>query len=475
MTKKKDKGLREAQEIREHLLNNPLKPGEDPGTAEEIKKRFGELTKDTATKKEYSEVLNLTSRAFVEWDKAVKRRREGDPVSPEKVAELQKKLGDAFLGLIKFSVGSEENIFNSKDYPAFRKGLNDLNKLINKIATSLDLPKLAKVGGNYLNAYFTTDETLKNYQGQLEFDLSSGQDIAVIKEQLQLILSEGFQGIDLSYFQNRTMKGVFSLLEKQGASEDKPFIFLKNISQLYEEVLERKVKKHKGDRVYLDFSGQEVTQVDEALDALSLNSQQVLIKTRDGVDKKGNALYAFYMSKKPLISVEYLKRKVSEEEAKTLTEEDLKKTGEVRIFVLPILMRDYNKYFKIMPIDISKEVREACPEIKKISEPIINFIDYLHRQDNLEVRRERITIIKALRLEKDYKKNKGRTVKTLFKCYDIAKRTGYLEDYKTDQKGKLGKVDVLYLNPGKYYHFNRKLIALEEAREGITDETTLKR
>ncbi len=341
----------------------------------------------------------------------------------------------------------------------------------------------AKVSSHFLNSYFTTEDTLKGYQGQKDFDFFRAEgdttNISETKTILgEVIATKGFKGIDLSYQENRVMKGIFSLAQKQDANENRPFIILENISQLYEQILERKVaKKLKDGYTFKDFSGAEITKVNEALEKLSKTPQQIIIKGQDGYDKKAKKpTYFFYMKEKALISLEYLKRNIPAGKVNNITETELKQTAQIKIIVEPIFLRDYHKHFKLLPKDISREVREACPEIKKISEPIVNFIDYLHRQDRdalingNELRRTREDLIKALKLETLYKKIKSRTIKTLLKCYEIAKRTGYLTDYKTDQKGKYELVDVFYLNVYKYEHLKPKSVTAETKQEAIAVE-----
>ncbi len=352
---------------------------------------------------------------------------------------------------------------------ALKNSINLTGQEVSPAPVTQEIETKAKVSSHFLNSYFTTEDTLKNYQGQGDlFNLSGTQDITKTKDNLAVIISKGFKGIDLSYSENRVMKGIFSLVQKQDASENRPFVVLDNISQLYEQILEKKVeKKLKDGYTFKDFSGAEITQVNEALDKLSKTPQQIIVKGRDGVDKKGKPTYFFYMKNEALISLEYLKRNIPEGEVNSMTETKVRETGQIKISVLPIFLRDYHKYYKLLPKDISKEVREACPEIKKVSEPIVNFIDFLHRQDNAEVRRNRETLIKELKLEKVYKKNKKIAINTLLKCYDIAKRTGYLSDYQINQKGKYELVDVFSLNVFKYEHLKPKKVEGKVKQEAL--------
>jgi len=324
-----------------------------------------------------------------------------------------------------------------------------------------EVERKIKVPSHFINSYFTTEDTLKTYQKQLTLDFKMEQNIDTTeaKEGLAIMVSKGFKGINLSYSEKRVVRGIFSLAQKQKVSEKHPFIVLSNLSKLLNEILEKKARKTSPDGYgFKDFFGSEVEQMKEALDNLSKTQQQIIIKGYDGIDKKtGKPMYFFYMREIPLISIEYLKRRIPEDEVEKLTEGELKETGYIKISILPIILRDYHKYFKLLPKDISKEVREKCPEVKRISVTLVDFIDLLHRQNKQEVRRTRSTLIKELKLEKQLKKRgKAYIKRILLKCYDLAKRTGYLEDYKIDQGGIYGLVDILYLNRFKFEHLKPK-------------------
>jgi hypothetical protein len=323
------------------------------------------------------------------------------------------------------------------------------------------LERKIKVPSHFINSYFTTEDTLKTYQKQLTLDFKMEQNIDTTeaKEGLAIMVSKGFKGINLSYSEKRVIKGIFSLAQKQKVSEKLPFIVLSNISKLLNEILEKKARKTSPDGYsFKDFFGSEVKQMKEALDNLSKTQQQIIIKGYDGIDKKtGKPMYFFYMRETPLINIEYLKRRIPEEEVEKLTEGELKETGYIKISILPIILRDYHKYFKMLPKDISKEVREKCPGVRRISVTLVDFIDLLHRQNNQEVRRTRSTLTKELKLEKQLKKRgKAYIKRILLKCYDQAKMTEYLEDYKIDQRGTSGLVDVFYLNIFRFEHLKPK-------------------
>jgi len=362
---------------------------------------------------------------------------------------------------------------------AWRKGVTitafDLKDKDTKTApVKSEIETKAKVSSHYLNNYFTTDETLKNYQGQITFFNKFFLGNRPLTKQeagmnLDIAIKNGYEGISTTYYEDKAIKGLFRLFDKQNASEQRPFIVLDNISQLYDEILEKKVtKKRKDGYEFRDFSGAEVKQIDEGLESLETTLRVIIIKISKK-DKKGRKTYDLIMAKEPLIKILRSKENMTKEELNKLTEEGLRQTGQVKISILPIFLRDYHKYYKLLPKDISKEVREKCKDVKKVSEPLINFINFLHRHDRNalingnEVRRNRLTLTKELKLEEQREKRGKKYINNiLFKCYDIAKRTGYLTGYKIDQRGKTELVDVFYLNVLKYEHLKPRKVKEDE-------------
>ena len=336
-----------------------------------------------------------------------------------------------------------------------------------------------KVPSTFLNSYFTTDETLKNYKGQLELNLEQftgdkGQ-LCRDRQKLEIYIGRGdFQGIDLSYQENRAMKGIFALADKQGANEKSPFVILENASDLYEQILEKKKTKNKKDgTTFRDYRDSDKKSIDDALDALVKKPHKIVIKGQSGTDKKGKPLFFFYMTEKPLIDIEYLKADIPEDAVGGVSERDVKDTGRVRIKILPQFLTNYQKFFKYLPRDVSKEIRTACPEVQRMTQPLEDFINYLHRQDNEIVKRRRETIAKALRIEAVYHKNRRRANDNIISYYDIAKRAGFLKDYKLDQRDGTYTVDVLFLEPSKFLHLRARRDKAEakalEHTEGLSN------
>jgi hypothetical protein len=291
-----------------------------------------------------------------------------------------------------------------------------------------------------------------------------------------------FKGIKLSLQEDKVIKGIFSLLDKQNASEERPFILLDNFSQLYDEILDRKVTRKVGGHTVKAFSGGEIKHVNEALESLRTTEHQIIIRGRNGFNKKTNEpSYFMYMTKSPIITrIEYLKTDMTVEEVGGLTEATLKDTAHIKIFMLPKFLQGFKNYYKLLPLDISKEMREKCPGIQP-NKWIARFINLLHRQDKkglaggYELRRTQDWLIEYLGLEAQRsKRGKQHIVNNfLIKCYDVARRLGYLRGYKTDQKGKDGLVDVFHLNVDMFEHLRLKepeaVIEAQGVVEGVGD------
>ncbi len=334
----------------------------------------------------------------------------------------------------------------------------------------------AKVSLSFLSSYFATAETLERWEKQMELDLGDGEKTRDNKKDLQAVIIQGYKPLSFSNWQNRAIKGLFNLADQQGASYMRPYIVLDSKAQLYEEILDRKTtKKTKDGYAFKDFSGREIQQVERALEELSNPEEipQIIIKGTDQKRQKGKAAGNgfFYMAKEPVIRVEYFKGNLTDTEAEKMTEAAIKETGQIRIsFAVGFMM---GEYWRFLPKDISGEIRAFCPDVKRVTKHLRNFIDYLHKQATPEVRISKRKILMAAKFsEADIKKRGKAYFDRLLKTYyDIAKRSGYLKDYKLDQRGTYELVDVLYLNEGKYYHLEqrakKRLEAGEEAEKSL--------
>jgi len=320
----------------------------------------------------------------------------------------------------------------------------------------------AKMSQVFLSSLFATEDTLIKYHGQMELRLGKTHAVSIIKKDLSTVITQGYKPLSFTAWQTRAIKALFSLCDEQNADYSNPTIVLNNISQFCEEALERKVtKKHKDGHTFKDFSGGEVNRLKQALQELSNPEElpRVICRGRvSGANRaKGNGF--FYMEETPIIkSIKYLQKDLTEEQMENMTGEELKKSGQISITILPEFLRDWKGYWKFLPKDISKEIREACPDVKKVTKYLRNFIDYLHIQENPILRRTRKELFRAAKFNEADIKKRGKSYysKVVFKYYDIATRSGYLTGYELDQKGTADLVDVLHLNENKYYHLAQR-------------------
>jgi hypothetical protein len=324
-----------------------------------------------------------------------------------------------------------------------------------------------KTPSQFLNSYFNNFDTIKKYGEYLgrNPDTKVEGHFTSIPEAKRAIDSiESFKGINLPHQEREVIKGIFSLCQKQNVSESRPYVTLKNISQLYEEILEKKRIKEKGGTTYPTYSGAETKAVDEALKKLTTNLCEIVIMGTGEYDKKlkKRSKY-FYMYQGALISIEWFGHTFSN----TITGEEIKRRGQCKITILPkVLLRNYETQFKLIPKHLIREIKTKCPEIKRIKGTVVLFIDYLHRQDRIGLidgyimRRTRTELIKKLSLEEQRKKQGEKYINDLlFECYDIATRTGYICKYELDQPGQREPVDVFYLNIEKFAHLKPKQIS----------------
>jgi len=344
--------------------------------------------------------------------------------------------------------------------------LLELLKTYRKILEQEEQPKdKSKVSLFFLDYVSTTEDTLKKQARQIDkFTKIRGELQGIAERKNSLTNAKGeFLGVTLSVQEDRAIKGIYSLLQKRGASEERPFIILNTKAELYEEILEKTRIDNKDGKTYQAFSGSATAEIDSAIKRLAEERHTISLKGIDGKDKKGRPTYFHYLAKAPILSVEFLKTNIPENEIAGTSAHKTEKTGFVKISIHPIFLKNYDNYFAMIPKDIPKEIRSACPEITKTTPLMIAFINYLHRQKNIELRRARATMIRVLNIEKQYKKDKTRTTNSLVGCYEIAKRAGYLTEYKLDQQGKHGLVDVLLLNSARFEHTLGK-------KKGVSDE-----
>ena len=305
-----------------------------------------------------------------------------------------------------------------------------------------------KISRHILKAPSVNIETIRNMQSDLfsgEYELVTGQSKEAIKERFNLIVKD-FRGLNLDYWEKKVVIACYCAIDKQNANTQTPFITIGSKADLYKEVLE---KDKKG-----NYGGKERELFDNAIERLKAKQHQlVYYKTvKDGKKIKRE----YVLVEAPFITgiiTNFIAEQDTEQSIK-----EIKDKGKYHIQFHPVIFDGLIDNFRLIPKNLSREIKAICPEIKKTTPLQEDFILWLHTHDsrNIEIRRTKEVLIKELKQDALYKKYKKRAIKNLHECYEIAKQTGYLTGYQIDQKGKECIVDVFYLNPDKFYHIADK-------------------
>lgn len=310
----------------------------------------------------------------------------------------------------------------------------------------------AKVSANILNSCYTTPGKLKKYQADLfsdRYELAKGQMRDDINEKISKYI-EDFKGLKLTYWQKKVIIAFYCLIEKQDASRQRPFIKIHSKTDLYREVL-GKNKNGKG------YNWGERKLLDKALEELQTKKQQIVFtKTKRVKDKK---IREYIIVESVLITERiYYRKSINNERG--LKEGDIKEKGRQVIKFNPIIFDGLIDRWRLIPKNLTREIKMACPEVKRVTPLIEDFIYWLHSHSYklTEIKRNRLILINELGLEKAYRHNKERTLKKIFKTYQIAKKVGYLKDYLINQKGKRKSIDIFILNPIMYEHIQRWIL-----------------
>jgi len=313
----------------------------------------------------------------------------------------------------------------------------------------------AKVSRFFLNAMTMNVEQVKRYEADLfsdDFEIIGTQDKARLKSQFNLVIKD-FKGLNLSYWQKKVVTACYCLIEKRRATAKTPAIAIDNMAELYAEVLEQDGKGN--------YAGSERASFNEALEELQTTKQQIIFY-KNIKDDKGKRKREYIIVQAPLISgvVSHL----TSDDGKAVGDEDIKNKASKTIQFNPVIFQGLVDAWRLIPKNITKEIKDAFPDVKKVKPIYEDFILFLHGHGKhmTEVRRSRPVLAQELKIEAEYQKNKKRTTESLLQAYEIAKRTGYLKDYQTDQKGKNLIVDVFILNPERFEHLKGGLLEAEE-------------
>jgi len=328
-------------------------------------------------------------------------------------------------------------------------------KEINRASPPIALETKAKVSRFFLNALTMNVEQVKRYEADLfsdDFEIIGTQDKARLKNQFNLVIKD-FKGLNLSYWQKKVVTACYCLIEKRRATATSPVIEIGNMAELYGEVLERDEKGN--------YAGSERASFNEALEELQTAKQQIIFY-KTVKDDKGKKKREYIIVQAPLIAG--IVSHITSDDGKTIGDEEIKNKASKTIQFNPVIFQGLVDAWRLIPKNITKEIKDAFPDIKKVKPIYEDFILFLHGHGKhvTEIRRSRPVLAQELKIETQYKKDKKRTTEALLQAYEIAKKTGYLKDYEIDQRGKNLIVDVFILNPERFEHLRGGLLEADE-------------
>ncbi len=330
----------------------------------------------------------------------------------------------------------------------FIKEANLTGKEVSTAPIAVEIGTRVKYSRYFLKGQTVNIETIKNMQDDLfsdNYELVTGQSKEKLKESFNLIVKD-FRGLNLDTWEKKVVIACYCAIERQNATPQMPCITIGTKADLYREVLD---KDKRG-----NYGGKERELFDKAFERLKTKEHQlVFYKTvKDG--KKTKREYVLVQA--AFISGVIINYTAEHEGVQSLKE--IKDKGRYLIQFNPVIFEGLIDNFRLIPKNVSREIKVICPDVKRTTPLMEDFILWLHTHDSrkTEIRRIKATLIKELKQDALYKKYKKRVIQNLHECYEIAKRTGYITKYEIDQKGKESIVDVFWLNPDKFYHINGK-------------------
>jgi len=298
-------------------------------------------------------------------------------------------------------------------------------------------------------------------------------------------------GVDFTTSQNKALFALQTLLEKtdhkgniEGKSvELKPFKYKGLIPSLKftrSEYLDTYgVTKRQTSRRKFEYNANESEESLKALRSLSEN-RYLLSYTKKYFDEKRVEKYDVIRTVRSLINIIEGFKDLTESEKNTVIS-DKNSTGtntklsHIVVELSPIFIDQIENHYVLKPANVYEEIKIKAPHSSKF---VHRFIDYLlaqvsKRQSkykgnniNWEIKTNYKTLAHTLKMDSWIKTRNWKQVRgSLNKSYEIAKELGYLEGYKTIE-GKMGEIELLTLNPDKFYRAKE----IEEAREKIENE-----
>lgn len=336
---------------------------------------------------------------------------------------------------------------------------------ISKYSKQIDSREFTKTSTPWIGALFVPAKKIKN-----QLSLFPSTQRRPIEESLTV---HGLDGIELDLYQQRVLDGLMHRFSHVDYSEE--YIDLKE-SELYALA---GVKRIKTSREKLEYPGYETEKVKKALVKLNTNLHQIFITKLDGYDpKRKRNTYAAAVSYERLIKMAWFYKNIASNKLEEFKEEIIRERhhftkgklstffSHYRIALNPVIKTDIEKSFRLLPHDIYNEIKRHKQSTGngkrvRVAASETNYIRWLHRHavDKTEVHIHYLKLAEALKFSallkgKRYKELRARMIRH----HQLAADLGYLLSYETSTELLFSKkkMDILYLNPERFYHLSRK-------------------
>jgi|GEM_PF-4987335 len=305
----------------------------------------------------------------------------------------------------------------------------------------------------YLDAYFATEKTVEKHLKE-----SKRSNDLIKSDEWVSVLTGGFYGVKLNVTEWRIIQALLNYLTDHPDIAINGNIELSGFSEL---CLAAGLKKKKTRRGKMEFDGREVQHLIENFWRLAAKLQQILYKKFIPPSGGSKPKYDVFITQAALYQVGYLYQDVEGDKLRYVAATSGKTLDSITpqkiiIKLHPILVVEYHRYFRMIPRDPYHEIRGVIPDNQRVQSHQLNFLYWLHRH---RLRQEVVPTNKRslgeqIGLGYLIRARRWKELERVISSdYRLAKRLGYLLDYKQNVPTQRGGVkDVLTLNTEMITH-----------------------
>ncbi len=321
--------------------------------------------------------------------------------------------------------------------------------------------QVTKYGTAWLEASFTPAEKI---EGHLERFKRERDDYL---HKVEASLAAGLEGIDLDVSSTRALDAILHKFSENNYEPD----FVKMTEP---ELLEGAgVKKVRTSRGKYEYPGRETGKIHDALTKLTREQYPIIIKKFLRYDRKEKQnIYDVALTYEPLIKVTWFYRNVKEntlkEYAQALSGDGREARGRLKerfshysIKLNPLIKTDIMRSFRLLPAGIYSMIKDQKPKGGRVEASEINYIKWLHRHSKgkTEVHINYLELAKHIKMSKFIKRRCYKELRRKITSYhQLGKALGFVDRIEISRRPLYSNknVDILYLNPEKFYHLRKK-------------------